>query len=83
MAQHIQRPWLSFLLMALVGTAAAIDINAAEIQSKELLANLKNERGICVLLGEKTADLAFELARQSDLTIYLQSTNSQGRARDT
>jgi len=41
-------------------------------QARAILDQLESDRGICVLLGKAPTGLAVELARQSELTVYLQ-----------
>jgi hypothetical protein len=44
----------------------------AETEAGQVLARLGTDRGICVLLGEDPAEMAVQLARQSELIVYIQ-----------
>jgi outer membrane protein assembly factor BamB len=56
---------------------------AVEQQARQILSRVGVDRGICVLLDEEPAGLAVAMARQSELTIYLQlpSDEAVGKAR--
>jgi outer membrane protein assembly factor BamB len=52
--------------------APAAAPTSAKDRARAVLARLESGRGICVLLGKAPTELAVELARQSELTVYLQ-----------
>ena len=64
---------LATIVLAAVeaGTSDTAEAAAAE-QARSILSQTGSERGICVLLGQQPAELAVALARQSELTVYVQ-----------
>jgi SAM-dependent methyltransferase len=73
---------LSFVL--LVG-AVVVPSTIARENTESLLRKLGTKDGICVVLGDTSCELAIEIARKSDLLVYVQLPNSQDvdRARRT
>ncbi len=61
--------FLAFLALPRGASAAA---RPAGEMAAEVLKHIGSPRGICVVLGEEGRDLALELARTSELLIYLQ-----------
>jgi outer membrane protein assembly factor BamB len=58
------------------GGLQAADVSARD-QARQILSRIGTDRGICVLLGREPAELAVALARQSELTVYLQLPSHQ------
>ena len=62
---------LAFLAFAVISESIAVGET-----SEELLEKLGIRRGICVVLGERSCERAIEMARESDLLIYVQLPGS-------
>ncbi|MHC4172218.1 MAG: outer membrane protein assembly factor BamB family protein [Planctomycetota bacterium] len=73
--------------LSLVLLVGAVVARAAIVQEKAqlLLEKLGDKRGICVVLGDPSCELAIEIARESDLLVYVQlpSCEDVDRARRT
>jgi len=79
MGRLTRSEWLAMVtcfLLAALWAAESGNLLAAEPeldkQARQVLARVGTDRGICVLLDKAPAELAVELARQSELTIYVQ-----------
>ena len=66
--------YLNFAL--LLGATLTSSANASE-KTDRLLEQLGVNRGICVVLGDPSGELAMELARESDLLVYTQLPKSE------
>jgi len=62
----------AWLLAAGVFQATAADVDD---QARRIISQIGVDRGICVLAAPNSADLAVAMARQSELTIYMQQTS--------
>jgi len=73
---------INLSLVLLVGAVVARSTIAQE-RAERLLERLGAKGGICVVLGDPSCELAIEMARRSDLLVYVQLPNSEdvGRAR--
>lgn len=60
------------LLIASVGVLLSHPSLSPAVQSTPSLSDIGVTRGICVVLGDAKCELALQLARQSDLLIYVQ-----------
>ncbi|MHC4509313.1 MAG: outer membrane protein assembly factor BamB family protein, partial [Planctomycetota bacterium] len=60
------------LLIAIVSVLINTPVIFAANQQDPILERIGVKRGICVLLGDPTGELAVELARESELMIYVQ-----------
>ncbi|UCC99354.1 MAG: hypothetical protein JSW66_05605, partial [Phycisphaerales bacterium] len=61
------------IALSMVGAGAS----AARQSPEDLLEKLGTERGICVVLGDSRCELAFEIARRSNLLVYVQLPGSE------
>jgi len=61
-----------WLLTAIVGTLLCHPLVSAAERGDSILERIGDTRGICVLLGDTKCKLALELARNSELLIYVQ-----------
>ncbi len=61
-----------YLLIAIISMLTAKPLVFATNQRNPILESIGVKRGICVLLGDPTCKLALELARESELLIYVQ-----------
>lgn len=62
-----------FILGILAGCGGSPE---EEISAETLLSEIGVTRGICVLLGDSNCELALQMAKKSELTIYVQLTDS-------
>lgn len=60
------------LLITIISVLTAKPLVFATNQRNPILENIGVKRGICALLGDPTCKLALELARESELLIYVQ-----------
>ena len=60
------------LLITVVGVVCCHPLTSVAKRPSPLLESIGVKRGICVLLGDATGELALELARASELLIYVQ-----------
>ena len=68
----------ALLLALLLGPAATfVQAQTEKNKSDRLLKQIGVERGICVLLGELTGESIIQLARASELTLYVQLAGSE------
>jgi len=67
---------INLSLVLLVGAVVAPSTTARE-NAERLLKKLGARDGICVVLGDTSCELAIEMARKSDLLVYVQLPNSQ------
>ena len=69
--------WRRCVLTLVVCCVCAAAWSAAAGDDSNILARLGVTRGLCVVLGDATGDLAVDLARQSELLIYVQLTRDE------
>ena len=67
----------NILLVALVGVLVQQPCLSAAGQSDSILERIGVTRGICVVIGDAKGELAVELARGSELMIYVQSPQAE------
>jgi outer membrane protein assembly factor BamB len=60
------------LLIGVIGILLGQSIVCPAGQGQEILDRIDTTRGICVMLGDPTCELALKLARDSELLIYVQ-----------
>ena len=60
------------LLIAIIGMRISTPLIFAADQQNPVLERIGVKHGICVLLGDPTGELAVELARESELLVYVQ-----------
>ncbi len=60
------------LLTAIISVLVVNSLTFAATRQNPILKRIGVERGICVLLGDSACELALELARESELLIYMQ-----------
>ncbi|UCD29257.1 MAG: PQQ-binding-like beta-propeller repeat protein, partial [Planctomycetota bacterium] len=63
--------------LAVVAAAISFSSTSADEHTKQLLDQIGITRGICVLLGDPTGEKAIELAKDSELLVYLQLPQGQ------
>ncbi len=67
-------PWIHFVraivTITLIGTVAGCGIG--KVDTDTVLSKIDVPRGICVVLGDSNCDLALDLARRSELLVYVQ-----------
>jgi len=75
---------INLSLVLLVGAVVAPSAIAQE-KARRLIKKLGAKSGICVVLGDPSCELAIEIARESDLLVYVQLPSSEDvdRARRT
>ncbi|MCP4263397.1 MAG: PQQ-binding-like beta-propeller repeat protein [Planctomycetes bacterium] len=61
-----------YLLTAIISVLVVNPLTFAANQQNQILKRIGIKRGICVLLGDPACELALELARGSELLIYMQ-----------
>ncbi len=67
----------TLLLMTVVATLFCPSLVSAAKQSRSILEGIGVTKGICVVLGDAEGELAVELARDSELLIYVQSPRAK------
>ncbi len=73
-------PWTALVTGLLLAAAAGLPrAGAAESGSRveAILGQLDSPRGICVLLGDRGAELAIEVAKASELVVYAQLADAE------
>ncbi|MHC4396476.1 MAG: outer membrane protein assembly factor BamB family protein [Planctomycetota bacterium] len=66
-----------YLLIAIISVLISTTVVFAANQRTPIFENIGIKRGICVLLGDGSCELALELARQSELLIYIQLSQAK------
>jgi len=65
------------VLAALSIAESSFAVAAQKGEAEAILDRIGISRGICVVLGDKECELALDLARNSDLTVYLQLASAR------
>jgi outer membrane protein assembly factor BamB len=74
--------WLTFLIQAgVIAIGSAEDTTDIKNVAQQFLDRTGMQQGICVLIATEPADLGLELARRSELTLYVQVPDQASAAK--